>query len=178
MPDSDDAPPAERPGDLKGDPGDTREPPSAEGRDGRFGLLKAQFVMATLLLILVAISLGFENKLSVESEVRVVFAPFLSLVPLIFLLVVMRDTRFLFKPGPYARGEVVCALGLAAGTTVLFALVAYVFDQVASLEVLIALISAVVAAVALAANKVKNLLGMAALTGVGEGLTVYMVFFF
>jgi len=66
-------------------------------------LFTFQSIIVIGLLAFTAIAFFFYNQLSIEKGIKVIFAPFLSVVPLLFVLSILRDLRKGFIEGNYSK---------------------------------------------------------------------------
>jgi hypothetical protein len=64
------------------------------------------------------------------------------------------------------------------GITIAFTGVTYLLSRIDALEILLAAIMAILSAVFFLKNKIKDVLGMSIVTGIAEGIIVYMIFLF
>ncbi|GLB50901.1 hypothetical protein [Neptunitalea lumnitzerae] len=137
-----------------------------------------QNIIVTGLLAFTAIAFFFYNSLEVEKGIKIIFAPFLSIVPLLFVLSILKDLKKGFKNADYNRDEIIKFSMVAAGVAALFVGVTYLFSKIDALEILLASLMAVLSIVFFLKSKIKDVLGMAIITGIAEGIIVYMVFLF
>lgn len=141
-------------------------------------LFTFQSIIVTGLLAFTAIAFFFYNNLNIEKGIKVVFAPFLSVVPLLFILSVLRDLRNGFKEGNYNRPEIIKFGLITVGVTAAFTGITYLLSEIDALEVLLAAIIAVLSTVFFLRSKIKDILGMSIITGIAEGIIIYMIFLF
>jgi len=141
-------------------------------------LFTFQSIIVTGLLAFTAIAFFFYNHLEIEKGIKVVFAPFLSVVPLLFVLSILRDLRKGFIQGNYAKNEVVKFCIIAVSVTSVFTGVTFLFSKIDALEILLAAIMAVLSIVFFLRSKIKDILGMSIITGIAEGIIIYMIFLF
>ncbi len=141
-------------------------------------LFTFQSIIVTGLLAFTAIAFFFYNNLNIEKGIKVVFAPFLSVVPLLFILSVLRDLRNGFKEGNYNKDEIIKFGLITIGVTAAFTGITYLLSEIDALEVLLAAIIAVLSTVFFLRSKIKDILGMSIITGIAEGIIIYMIFLF
>ena len=144
----------------------------------RNSLFKVQSIIVTLLLLLTTISFFSYNNLEVEKGIKVIFAPFLSVVPLLFILTILRDLRKGFIDGDYSRQAILKFCLVTLGVTAAVVLLTLLMEHIASLEVLLASVIALISVVFFLKSKIRDLLGMSIVTGIAEGVIVYMIFLF
>ncbi len=153
--------------------------PSPKTNSGKRELLFTfQSIIVTGLLAFTAIAFFFYNDLSVVKGIKVVFAPFLSVVPLLFILSILRDLRNGFIEGNYSKQEVIKFCIVTVIITAAFTGITYLLSQIEALEILLAAIMAILSAIFFLKSKIKDLLGMSIVTGIAEGIIVYMIFLF
>lgn len=141
-------------------------------------LFTYQSIIVTGLLAFTAIAFFTYNGLQIEKGIKVIFAPFLSVVPLLFILSILRDIRNGFKEGNYSKQEII-KFGLITITiTASFTGITYFLSKIDALEILLAAIMAILSAVFFLKSKIKDILGMSIITGIAEGIIVYMIFLF
>jgi len=141
-------------------------------------LFTFQSIIVIVLLAFTAIAFFFYNSLEVVKGIKVVFAPFLSVVPLLFILSILRDLKKGFKEGNYSKNEIVKFGIIAAAITIAFTGITYLLSNIGALEILMAAIIAILSAVFFLRSKIKDILGMSIITGIAEGIIVYMIFLF
>ncbi len=141
-------------------------------------LFTFQSIIVTGLLAFTAIAFFFYNHLAIEKGIKVVFAPFLSVVPLLFVLSILRDLRHGFIEGNYAKREVIKFCVIAASITAAFTGITFLLSKIDALEILLAAIMAVLSVVFFLRSKIKDILGMSIITGIAEGIIIYMIFLF
>ena len=71
-------------------------------------LFTFQSIIVTGLLAFTAIAFFFHNNLAIEKGIKVIFAPFLSVVPLLFILSILRDLHQGFRDGNYTKQCCAC----------------------------------------------------------------------
>jgi hypothetical protein len=81
-------------------------------------LFTFQSIILTGLLAFTAIAFFFYYDLTIVKGIKVIFAPFLSVVPLLFILSILRDLRKGFKEGNYAKDEIVKFCLITIGITI------------------------------------------------------------
>ena len=116
--------------------------------------------------------------MQIEKGIKVIFAPFLSVVPLLFILSILRDIRNGFKEGNYSKQEIIKFGLLTITITASFTGITYFLSKIDALEILLAAIMAILSAVFFLKSKIKDILGMSIITGIAEGIIVYMIFLF
>ena len=141
-------------------------------------LFTFQSIIVTGLLAFTAIAFFFYFDLSVVKGIKIVFAPFLSVVPLLFILSILRDLRQGFKEGNYSKDEIVKFCLITLGITAAFTGITFLLSKIEALEILLAAIMAILSAVFFLRSKIKDILGMSIITGIAEGIIVYMIFLF
>lgn len=141
-------------------------------------LFTFQSIIVTGLLAFTAIAFFFYYDLPVVNGIKIIFAPFLSVVPLLFALSILRDLRQGFKEGNYSKDEIIKFCLITVGVTALFTGITYLLAQIDALEILLAAMMAILSTVFFLKNKIKDVLGMSIITGIAEGIVVYMIFLF
>ena len=141
-------------------------------------LFTFQSIIVTGLLAFTAIAFFFYFDLTIVKGIKVVFAPFLSVVPLLFILSILRDLRQGFKEGNYSKSEIIKFCLITIGITLAFTGITFLLSKIDALEILLAAIMAILSAVFFLRSKIKDILGMSIITGIAEGIIVYMIFLF
>ncbi|APY08907.1 hypothetical protein BWZ20_11600 [Winogradskyella sp. J14-2] len=141
-------------------------------------LFTFQTIIVTGLLAFTAIAFFFYNNLSVVKGIKVIFAPFLSVVPLLFVLSVLRDLRKGFIEDNYTKKEIIKFGLITLGITASFTAITLLLSRIDALEILLAGIIAILSTVFFLRSKIKDILGMSIVTGIAEGIIVYMIFLF
>jgi len=141
-------------------------------------LFTFQSIIVTGLLAITAIAFFFYNHLAIEKGIKVIFAPFLSVVPLLFILSILRDLHKGFIEGNYKNAEVIKFAILTVLITAGFTGITYFLSQIGALEILLAAIIAILSMVFFLKTKIKGILGMSIITGIAEGIIIYMIFLF
>lgn len=141
-------------------------------------LFTFQSIIVIGLLAFTAIAFFFYNSLSIEKGIKVIFAPFLSVVPLLFVLSILRDLRKGFIEGNYSKEQILKFSILTIIITAIFTAVTYFLSIIGALEILLAAIIAIFSTVFFLRSKIKDILGMSIITGIAEGIIVYMIFLF
>lgn len=141
-------------------------------------LFTFQSIIVIGLLAFTAIAFFFYNSLSIEKGIKVIFAPFLSVVPLLFVLSILRDLRKGFIEGNYSKKQILKFSFLTLIITAIFTAVTYFLSIIGALEILLAAIIAIFSTVFFLRSKIKDILGMSIITGIAEGIIVYMIFLF
>lgn len=141
-------------------------------------LFTFQTIIVTGLLAFTAIAFFFYNDLSVIKGIKVIFAPFLSVVPLLFVLSILRDLRNGFIEGNYTKDQIIKFGVITVIITALFTGITLLMSKIEALEILLAVIMAILSTVYFLRSKIKDILGMSIVTGIAEGIIVYMIFFF
>ena len=137
-----------------------------------------QMGVLSLLMIVTTITFLSYNSLHIEKGIKVLFAPFLSLVPLLFILTIIRDWIKKFNDADFSKKEIIKYSLISLGTCIAFAGITKVISLVTATEILVAIIIAVMSSISFISIKVRDIFGMSILTGIAEGIIVYMVFFF
>lgn len=156
----------------------TPSPQPKTNSDKREMLFTFQSIIVTGLLAFTAIAFFFYNDLSIVKGIKVIFAPFLSVVPLLFILSILRDLRKGFVEGNYSKQEIIKFCIIAIAFTAVFTGITYLLSQIDALEILLAAIMAILSAIFFLKSKIKDILGMSIVTGIAEGIIVYMIFLF
>ena len=99
-------------------------------------LFTIQSIIVTGLLTFTAIAFFFYNNLEIEKGIKVVFAPFLSVVPLLFILSILRDIKQGFTEGDYSKNQIIKFCITAFGITLLFTGVTFLLSKIEALEIL------------------------------------------
>ena len=107
-----------------------------------------------------------------------IFAPFLSVVPLLFVLSILRDLRKGFVEGNYGKDEIIKFCLITLGITAAFTGITFLLSKIDALEILMAAIMAILCTIFFLKSKIKDILGMSIVTGIAEGIIVYMIFLF
>ncbi|MFT5847463.1 hypothetical protein [Psychroserpens sp.] len=155
------------------------QPPKPRSNSNKRELLFTfQSIIVTGLLAFTAIAFFFYFDLKIEKGIKVIFAPFLSVVPLLFILSILRDLRKGFQEGNYTKDEIVKFCLITVGITIAFTGVTLLLSKIDALEILLAAIMAILSAVFFLKSKIKDILGMSIITGIAEGIIVYMIFLF
>ena len=141
-------------------------------------LFTFQAIIVTALLAFTAIAFFIYNEPRIIKSIKVIFAPFLSVVPLLFILSILRDLRRGFKEGNYTKDEIIKFCLITAGITATFTGITFLLSKIDALEILLAAIMAVLSIVFFLRSKIKDILGMSIITGIAEGIIVYMIFLF
>lgn len=152
--------------------------PNSTNAKKREILFTFQSIIVSGLLMFTVIAFFFYNNLGIEKGIKVVFAPFLSVVPLLFVLSILRDLRKGFKEGNYGKQEVIRFCIIAAIITVAFTGITLLLSKIDALEILLAAVIAILSAVFFLRSKIKDILGMSIITGIAEGIIIYMIFLF
>lgn len=141
-------------------------------------LFTFQSIIVIGLLAFTTIAFFFYNSLSIEKGIKVIFAPFLSVVPLLFVLSILRDLRKGFIDGNYNKQQIIKFSIITVVITVTFTIITYLLSIIGALEILLAAIIAILSTVFFLRSKIKDILGMSIITGIAEGIIVYMIFLF
>ncbi|WP_033960999.1 hypothetical protein [Psychroserpens jangbogonensis] len=141
-------------------------------------LFTFQSIIVTGLLAFTAIAFFFYFDLTIVKGIKIIFAPFLSVVPLLFILSILRDLRKGFKEGNYTKDEIIRFCLITVGITIAFTGITFLLAKIEALEILLAAIMAILSAVFFLRSKIKDILGMSIITGIAEGIIVYMIFLF
>ena len=141
-------------------------------------LFTFQSIIVIGLLGFTAIAFFFYNQLSIEKGIKVIFAPFLSVVPLLFILSIFRDLRKGFIEGNYDKDKILKFSILTVVITAVFTAITYLLSNIAALEILLAALIAILSTVFFLRSKINDILGMSIITGLAEGIIVYMIFLF
>ncbi len=130
------------------------------------------------LVVIAGLTFIGHNQLNISKGIKLVFAPFLSVVPLIFIFTMVREWVRIFSDRVFSQKEVLYYTMLTLFIAALSAFLTWIVDGISDMEVLIAVIFAVLSVVSFIGLKVKDILGISILTGISEGLIIYMVFLF
>ena len=141
-------------------------------------LFTFQSIIVIGLLVFTTIAFFFYNSLSIEKGIKVIFAPFLSVVPLLFILSILRDLRKGFIEGNYGKDQIIKFSIITVVITAAFTAITYLLSIIGALEILLAAIIAILSTVFFLRSKIKDILGMSIITGIAEGIIVYMIFLF
>jgi hypothetical protein len=141
-------------------------------------LFTFQSIIVTGLLAFTAIAFFFYNDLTIVKGIKVIFAPFLSVVPLLFVLSILRDLRKGFVEGNYGKDEIIKFCLITLGITAAFTGITFLLSKINALEILMAAIMAILCTIFFLKSKIKDILGMSIVTGIAEGIIVYMIFLF
>ena len=141
-------------------------------------LFTFQSIIVTGLLAFTAIAFFFYNDLTIVKGIKVIFAPFLSVVPLLFVLSILRDLRKGFVEGNYGKDEIIKFCLITLGITAAFTGITFLLSKIDALEILMAAILAILCTIFFLKSKIKDILGMSIVTGIAEGIIVYMIFLF
>lgn len=141
-------------------------------------LFTFQSIIVTGLLTFTAIAFFVYNDLSIVKGIKVIFAPFLSVVPLLFVLSIIRDLRKGFIEGNYSKNEIIKFCVITLLITAAFTGITFLLSKINALEILLAAIMAVLCIIFFLKSKIKDILGMSIVTGIAEGIIVYMIFLF
>lgn len=141
-------------------------------------LFTFQSIIVTGLLAFTAIAFFFYNELAIIKGIKVVFAPFLSVVPLLFILSILRDLRNGFIEGNYTKKQMIKFGLITLLITATFTGITHLLSLIGALEILLAAIIAILSTVFFLRAKIKDILGMSIITGIAEGIIIYMIFLF
>ncbi len=141
-------------------------------------LFTFQSIIVTGLLAFTAIAFFAYNDLSIVKGIKIIFAPFLSVVPLLFVLSILRDLRKGFVEGNYSKHEIIKFSIITLVITAAFTGITFLLSKIDALEILLAAIMAILCAIFFLKSKIKDILGMSIVTGIAEGIIVYMIFLF
>ena len=156
----------------------TSNPTQKSNSDKREMLFTFQSIIVTGLLAFTAIAFFFYNDLSIIKSIKVIFAPFLSVVPLLFVLSILRDLKKGFIEGNYSKDEIIKFCVLTVLITAAFTGITALLSKIDALEILLAAIMAILCTIFFLKSKIKDILGMSIITGIAEGIIVYMIFLF
>lgn len=141
-------------------------------------LFTFQSIIVTGLLAFTTIAFFFYNDLYIVKGIKVVFAPFLSVVPLLFVLSILRDLRKGFVEGNYNKNEIIKFCFITLGVTAVFTGITFLLSKIDALEILMAAMMAILCTIFFLKSKIKDILGMSIVTGIAEGIIIYMIFLF
>lgn len=137
-----------------------------------------QTIILAGLVMISGLTFIFHNELVISKSIKLVFAPFLSIVPLIFIFTIIREWMRIFTNRVFSKAEIIRYSLITFSVAGAFTGITWFLDQVKDMEVLIAIIFAILSLVSFIGMKVKDVLGISYLTGIAEGLIIYMVFLF
>ena len=141
-------------------------------------LFTFQSIIVTGLLAFTTIAFFFYNDLYIVKGIKVIFAPFLSVVPLLFVLSILRDLRKGFVEGNYNKNEIIKFCFITLGVTTVFTGITFLLSKIDALEILMAAMMAILCTIFFLKSKIKDILGMSIVTGIAEGIIIYMIFLF
>jgi hypothetical protein len=118
------------------------------------------------------------NNMEINKGIKIFFAPFLSLVPLIFALSIVKDWIKQFIDRDFTKSEIIKYSLIAIITAIVFTFITKFISLIAATEILIAVMIAIISLLSFVSLKVRDILGMSIITGVAEGVIIYMVFIF
>jgi len=144
----------------------------------RENLFFIQTVILAILVIIVGITFIVYNEMEVEKGVKIAFAPFLSVVPLIFTLTIIKEWMKSFIGRDYHKKEILFNALISVIITTVFVFLTYLLSRLTAAEIMIAVLIAILSIACFVGIKVRNLEGMSILTGISEGIIIYMVFIF
>ena len=155
------------------------QPPKPRSNSNKRELLFTfQSIIVVALLAFTVIAFFLYKDLPIVNGIKVIFAPFLSVVPLLFILSILRDIRKGFVEGNYSKDEIIKFCLITVGITAAFTGITYLLSEIKALEILLAAIMAILSVVFFLRSKIKDILGMSIITGIAEGIIVYMIFLF
>ena len=155
------------------------EPPKPKSNASKRELLFTfQSMIVTGLLALTTVAFFTYYDLTIVKGIKVIFAPFLSVVPLLFVLSILRDLRQGFIEGNYTKDQILRFSLITLGITIAFTGITFLLSKIEALEILLAAIMAILSVVFFLRSKIKDVLGMSIITGIAEGIIVYMIFIF
>ncbi|MBC7865209.1 MAG: hypothetical protein IAF38_19700, partial [Bacteroidia bacterium] len=132
----------------------------------------------TIMLIITCITFLSYNTMHLDKVIKIFFAPFLSLVPLIFVLTVIKDWIQKFSEQEFSKKEIIKYSVITLVVAVGFTFLTKFISSVTATEIMIAIMIAIMSMISFISIKVRDIMGMSLLTGVGEGIIAYMVFIF
>jgi uncharacterized membrane protein YhaH (DUF805 family) len=135
------------------------------------------FILGFILIVTIFTFLTY-NNMKIEKGIKVFFAPFLSIVPLVFALSIIKDWIKTFTDGEYSKGEKIKFSMIALVVAIVFTVLAKLISMVTATEILIAIMIAIICLLSFLTLKVRDIVGMSIITGIAEGVIVYMVFIF
>lgn len=156
----------------------TSQPNPQTNSNKRETLFTFQSIIVTGLLAFTAIAFFVYNDLTIVKGIKVVFAPFLSVVPLLFVFSILRDLQKGFIEGNYSKLEIIKFCTITVLITAAFTGITYLLSRIDALEILLAAIMAILCTIFFLKSKIKDILGMSIVTGIAEGIIVYMIFLF
>ncbi len=156
----------------------TSTPTPKNNSNKRELLFTFQSIIVTALLAFTAIAFFLYNDLPIVKGIKVIFAPFLSVVPLLFVLSILRDLHKGFIEGDYSKNEIIKFCIFTMFVTAAFTGITELLSRINALEILLAAIIAILSVIFFLKSKIKGILGMSIVTGIAEGIIIYMIFLF
>ena len=156
----------------------TSSPTPKTNSNKRELLFTFQSIIVTALLALTVIAFFIYKDLPIVNGIKVLFAPFLSVVPLLFVLSILRDLRKGFIEGNYSKKEIIKFCVITILITAAFTGITELLSRINALEILLAAIIAILSVIFFLKSKIKDILGMSIVTGIAEGIIIYMIFLF
>jgi hypothetical protein len=144
----------------------------------RMRLFWIQSGILTLLLIITCITFLSYNSMHIDKMIKIFFAPFLSLVPLIFVLTVIKDWIQKFSEQEFTKKEIIKYGLISLGVSIAFTFLTKYISGITATEIMIAVMIAIMSIISFISIKVRDIMGMSILTGVAEGIIAFMVFVF
>jgi hypothetical protein len=137
-----------------------------------------QLGILALLVIITCFTFLAYNNMQIDKSIKILFAPFLSIVPLVFALSVIKDWIQTFKETDYTRQEIIRYTTITLVVALAFVGVTKLISLITATEILIAVIIAIISIVSFISMRIRDILGMSIFTGIAEGIIIYMVFLF
>lgn len=134
-------------------------------------------ILGFLLLVTIFTFLA-HNNMKIEKGIKIFFAPFLSLVPLIFALSIIKDWIKQFLERDFTRSEIIKYSSIAIATAIVFTFVTKLISLITATEILIAVMIAIMSLLSFVSLRIRDILGMSIITGIAEGVIIFMVFIF
>jgi hypothetical protein len=140
-------------------------------------LFKLQGWLSILLILIATVN----YVLSAESAdfIKVAIAPFGAISALLFAFFVYNRRRELLDDDEiYSRGNILAKIGIVLlSGTVIVLLTSFIGDLTSTVDRVIFSFAIMVATVIFIFEKLRSFQSMAILTGIGEGVTILMIFF-
>lgn len=137
-----------------------------------------QLTILALLLIITCFTFLTYNNMQINKSIKILFAPFLSIVPLVFALSVIKDWIQKFKETDYTQQEIIRYTSITLVVAVAFVGITKLISLITATEMLVAVIIAIISILSFISMRIRDILGISIFTGIAEGIIIYMVFLF
>ena len=137
-----------------------------------------QSALLGFLIFVASLTFVSFNDMQVQKEIKIFFAPFLSLVPLIFALTVIKDWIKRFIETDYEKKDIIKYSVIAIISAVGFVFITQLLAAISATEIFIAVIIAIASILSFICMRIRDMLGMSIISGAAEGIIIYMVFIF